>query len=579
MNKMSLTQSSIKDTFGKNKRHVMLLLAAVVGSVLFSLIPPQILRMIIDDCLVKGVSDGLGKMAFFYLASVILCGLCDFTKGAMLTDLGQRMIKNLRLEMMKKMHRLPDEYFSKNSSGSITGRFNNDVDHVESLFSDGAIGLLVDSLKMIGIVVSIALFNAKLGIAVLILIPLIYLMTRAFQKFMLKAQKENLSELGEMNEHLEDSVKNIRTIRSYSREKWVYGIYKRLLEKNYYTIRKVNFCDAIYSPIIQVIKAVVIAGIVYSASAHHSIVGITVGMTAASIDLISDLFGPIESLGTEFQNIQDGISAIDRINQFGDETEVNWRDNDLSVSSILAKADGNVPVIKADHLTFSYDKSTTHVLEDISFSIDNGEYVTITGRTGVGKTTLFKLVTGLFTPDTGCVSIFGTDAVKIPDMIKRNIYGYVAQDMKLIPGTLIEQVTLKDPSVTRDQAVAALKFTGLYDEIKDDLDKNDITLSQGQKQLLGIARALAPDPPILLFDEITSSLDSLTEEKIIAVLKKAAAHHTVLSVSHRLTSLNNSDRLIYIENGHIGACGTPEEVLKQVPDFEALIRLQENGWS
>ena len=221
MKKMSLTSKAVRNAFGANKRSVFLLMIAVIGSVLFSLIPPQILRMIIDNNLAKGISGGLKGLAVLYLASAALCGLCDFTKGVMLTNLGQQMIKNLRLEMMRKMHRLPMEFFSKNSSGSIMGRFNNDVEHVDSLFSDGAIGLLVDSLKMIGIVISISMFNVRLGIAVLLLIPFIYLITRAFQKYMLKAQKENLVELGEMNGHLEDSVKNIRTIKSYCREKWV----------------------------------------------------------------------------------------------------------------------------------------------------------------------------------------------------------------------------------------------------------------------------------------------------------------------------------------------------------------------
>jgi ATP-binding cassette subfamily B multidrug efflux pump len=214
-NKMKLTGSSVMDTFRDNKRRTALLLATVAGSVLFSLVPPQVLRLIIDTQLVPAKTDGLRMLAAAYLLSVILSGLCDFGKGALLTDLGQRMIKNMRQEMMAKMHRLPSIYFSKTSSGSITGRFNNDVEHISSLFTDGAVSMLVDSLKMAGIVISIAVFSIKLGIAVLVLIPLIYVMTRAFQKYMLKAQKENLAELGEMNEHLEDSVRNIRTVRAY----------------------------------------------------------------------------------------------------------------------------------------------------------------------------------------------------------------------------------------------------------------------------------------------------------------------------------------------------------------------------
>jgi ATP-binding cassette subfamily B multidrug efflux pump len=577
--KMKLTGSSVMDTFRNNKRHTVFLLAAVIGSVLFSLVPPQILRLIIDTQLVPARTDRLRLLAAVYLVSVIFSGLCDFGKGALLTDLGQRMIKNMRQEMLAKMHRLPSIYFSKTSSGSITGRFNNDVEHISSLFTDGAVSMLVDSLKMAGIVISIAVFSIKLGIAVLILIPLIYVMTRAFQKYMLKAQKENLAELGEMNEHLEDSVRNIRTVKAYSREGWIYGLYRDLLVRNFYTVRKVNFCDALYSPLIQMIKSVVIAAVVLSASGQCSIVGISVGMTAASIDLITNLFGPIEALGTEFQNIQDGISAVHRIDEFGDEEEETDKDDSLEISSIMNGHAEDEPVITAKDVSFSYDRNRTAVLDDVSFEIMPGDYVTITGRTGVGKTTLLNLVTGLFVPDSGQIKIYDTDVTTIPYSIKRGLYGYVSQDMKLIHGTLLEQITLKDPAITRERAIETMKFTGLYDELGEFADRSDCVLSQGQKQLMSIARAIAPNPPILIFDEITASLDSLTEERIVGVLKKATEQHTVLSVSHRLTSLQNSDHVIYLENGRIRARGTPEEIFAQVPDFAALLKLQESGWS
>ncbi len=576
---MSLTGCSVRDTFKKNKKRSLILMATVIGSVLFSLVPPQIIRFIIDDQLVPKKTAGLVPLAAVYLASVIMSGFCDFGKGALLTDLGQRMIKNMRHEMMAKMHRMPSIYFSKTSSGSITGRFNNDVEHISSLFTDGAVSMLVDSMKMAGIVVSIALFSVRLGLAVLMLIPVIYAMTRSFQKYMLKAQKENLAELGEMNEHLEDSVKNIMTVKVYHRERWIYRLYRKLLADNYHTVKKVNFCDAIYSPLIQMIKAAVIAAIVYSASGHHSVIGITVGMTAASIDLITNLFDPIESLGTEFQNIQDGISAIHRINDFGNEAEEHAKDMSLDIDKITRGYSDIVPMIRAEHVSFSYDESRTSVLDDVSFDLNKGDYVTITGRTGVGKTTLLNLVTGLFVPDSGCIKIYDTDVTTIPYSIKRGLYGYVSQDMKFINGTLLEQITLKDPAVTRERAIETMKFTGLYDELGEFIDDSGCALSQGQKQLMSIARAIAPNPPILLFDEITASLDSLTEERIVNILKKATEQHTVLSVSHRLTSLQNSDRVIYLENGRIRASGTPEQVFDEVPDFAALLKLQESGWS
>ena len=333
--KNSLVKNSIINVIKKNIKFDILLVIAICGVVIASLIPPQILKYIVDHNLVPKSNDRLLFLAIAYMGVLLFIGIFDFMKEAVLTVLGQKITKEIRLEMMEKLKKINTMFFSANETGTVVSRFTNDVDAINSLFTSGIIGMMVDCFKVIGIVVSIWMFSAKLGIVTLLLLPIIYAITRLFQKRMLKAQIENRILVGKVNNHISESLKNVQMIKSYSKESYMEKNYTEYLLDNYKTIEKVNFYDSVFSPIIQLTRAVVIGFIVILSSKQLNYLGISLGMVAASIELISNLFTPIENLGMELQDIQQAVSGIHRVNDFYNEPEDHCKDSELKAEDII----------------------------------------------------------------------------------------------------------------------------------------------------------------------------------------------------------------------------------------------------
>lgn len=582
MMKDSLVNKSIVKVIKENIKTNILLVFVIIGAVLTSLIPPQILKHIIDFNLVPKNNDRLLKSAFAYMAAILFIGIFDFLKEALITILGQKVTKEIRAEMAEKLERINARFFSSNESGVVVSRFTNDVDAISSMFTSGIIGMVVDCFKIIGIVISIWMFSAKLGIIVLIILPIIYAITRTFQKRMLKSQTENRILVGKVNNHISESFKNAQMIKSYSKEDYMEKKYVGYLMENFKTIEKVNFYDSVFPPIIQVIRAIVIAVIVILSHRQLNFLDISVGMVAATIELISNLFAPIESLGMEFQSIQQAISGIQRVNDFYNEPEDDCKNSELKPDNIIPtreKID-----LSFNDVSFYYDEGTD-VLKNINIKINSQEKVTFVGRTGVGKSTLFRLIMGLLKPSKGTITINGVDVYSIPNSEKRKVFGYVNQNFHMIKGTVAEQVSLRDKNITREQIEDALNFVGLSDYVAtlengcDTEVTNGNIFSQGQKQLLAIARAIVTNPPILLLDEITANLDSITEEKVVSVLKKAGEAHTILSISHRLSSMINSDTVVILEKGKVKNMGSPEVLLQNDEWYRSHVALEKLTWS
>jgi len=578
----SLIKRSMVRVIKNNIGISVLLGLSIIGVVVTSLIPPQILKYIIDHNFVTKSSDKLLVLATVYMGVLLFIGIFDFVKEAVLTVLGQKITKEIRIEMMEKLERINAMFFSSNSSGTVVSRFTNDVDAINSLFTNGIIGMMVDCFKIIGIVISIWMFSSKLGFVTLLLLPAIYGITRLFQKRMLKAQIENRILIGRVNNHISESLKNIQMIKSFSKESYMEENYKRYLFDNYKTVEKVNFYDSIYSPFIQITRAVVIAFIVVLSSKQLNYLGISLGMVAASIELISNLFAPIENLGMELQNIQKAISGIKRVNYFFNESEDNPKKNELRVEDIIP--DREEVNLSFKDISFQYEEDAD-VLQNIRLNLKPNEKVTFVGRTGVGKTTLFKLIMGLLKPTKGSITINGIDVYDIPNSEKRRIFGYVDQSFHMIKGTVADQISLQDESITKEQIEKALDFVGLTEYVatlENGLDTkvtSDTLFSQGQKQLLVIARAIVTNPPILLLDEITANLDSITEEKIVSVLQKASKVHTILSISHRLSSMVSSDTVVILEKGRVKNAGSPEVLLENDDWYRSHIALEKFIWS
>lgn len=577
-----LVSKSIKKVIKNNIGFCIILVLVIIGVVIISLVPPQLLKVIIDKYLINKVTTGLLNIAIIYLLVLIFIGILDVIKEAFLVVLGQKITKEIRKEMMYKLEKVNSMYFSNNDSGEVVSLFTNDVDTINSLFTNGIIGMIIDFFKIIGILASIWIFSFYLGIVTLILIPIIYLITRGFQKRMLKAQFRNRVLVGKVNNHISESLKNITMIKTYSKEKYMEDNYVEYLKDNFEAVEKINYFDSVYSPIIQLMRAIVISIIVILSSSQFNYIGISLGMVAASIDLISNLFSPIENLGMEFQYIQRAISGIKRANEFYEEREEEEKNIRLKKEVLISNP--RHVIIGFNNVSFSYTKDV-RVLKDISFDIVAGEKITVVGRTGVGKSTLFKLILGLIKPTNGSITINEVDVYSIPNKEKRKIFGYVSQEFTFIKGSVKEQVTLQDKNISQENVEVVMKLVGLHDYVLtlekgyETMIEHDKLFSQGQKQLLSIARAIVMNPPILLLDEITANLDSVTEEKVVSVLQKISTARTILSISHRLSSIIACDKIVRIENGRVKNIGTPEDMLQNDNWYRSHMELEKLTWN
>lgn len=551
MKRKSGLLSVIKDVILKTKLPAFILLIAIGGAIVFALLPPLVLERIVNR-LTAGENVAL-RLALLYFGMLAAAGLFEAAQQVMITVFGQKITRGLRHQMCAKLSGLPAAYFARNEAGKITSRFVSDVDTLDKLFTNGIVSMFADACKVLSIIAVIFFKSTGLGILMLIVTPLLFLMTRAFQRRMLVAQKANRVAVGKVNNHVPETIRNIRMIRSLFRQKYMEQRYDDYIQESYRAVDKSNFYDSVYSPIVIFTGSFVIAAMMVLSAmggGMQSFFGMSVGTAVAIIAYVGKVFKPLESIGMEIQNIQSAVAGVGRINEFLGEKERKKADSSVTCEKLIASGRD---CIRFEHVDFSYDRDTP-VLKDLTFSVAAGENATLIGRTGAGKSTAFRLLLGLYSPDAGSVKVYGEDADIIPDVGKRKLFGYVEQSFRLVPGTVGEQISLFDPSVGREQVERAAKLVGLHKSILAlengyDTPAGENLFSQGQFQLLSIARAVAADPDIMLLDEITANLDSDTERRVIEALERASENRTVLSISHRLYEHAAAGKLIPIGDG------------------------------
>ena len=502
----------------------------VASSVVASLLPPLLLARIID-----GLTAGLPLTLWAVLAyfcSLALEGVLSSAQKSLLVLFGQKMTHALRSEMSHKLTQLPASTLVDQNPGEVAARFSGDVDTVEALFTSGIISMVADACRILSIMAVIAAKNTGLALILLLVLPLFAAFTRHVQRRMLAAQLDNRRAVAAVSGQVPETLHNIRTIRALGTEAYMERRYDKRIADGYAAMERTNFYDAIYSPVVLLLNAVVVAIVMLlSASGNATVLtlfGMSVGTSVAIINYISRIFAPIESLGMEIQTIQSAMAGVKRIDAFLTQPE-------RTIPGERQKAArGDVELA---HVTFGYGEK--QVLNDFSMTVHQGEQVTLIGRTGAGKSTIFKLLLGLYPPESGSVTIGGVPVADITDRERRTCISCVEQHFARVPGTVLDQITLGDPQITAEMAKNAAQLAGIDTAIRAlpagyDTVCSEGMFSQGEWQLLSIARAAAADPAVLLLDEITANLDAETEARVLNALRRASEGRTVLSVSHRI---------------------------------------------
>lgn len=599
------------------RKHLLLVMGiagSVCGAILLSLVPPMILARIIDGLTTQRMAGFAWIVAYFGLLA--LTGLMESAREGLLIIFGQKMTHTLRSGLMEKLVHLKADDLSRQEPGSVVSRFVGDVDTVENLFTSGIVSMFADVCRIVSILVVIWFKNRGLSMILLILLPFLLVFTRYVQKNMLVSQLQNRKAVSRASGHVPETLRNIRTIHCLSKESYMERKYDEYLGDSYRAMERTNFYDAVYSPVVLILNAIVVACVMLLSATGSprvlTLFGMSAGTAVAVMNYISQIFTPVESLGMEIQTIQSAVAGIHRINEFLSIEELPEREEllereelpekeelpaieelsekeelpkreelsgkeellereelpsmeDLSGKEELPKREelpeveefskkeqipeGNrfpekrkengEAFVEFQDVTFGYDERK--ILKQLSFQVKQGERVTLMGRTGAGKSTILKLLLGLYEPQEGEVRIQGIAASNIPDEDKRRIFGYVEQSFHMVPGSVKDQITLFDPVIT-DQAVKNVaSLTGLQDTIEALPDGYDTIctpelFSQGQWQLLSIARAAVASPRLLLLDEITANLDAETEKEVLQALKRVSGERTVISISHRTSA-------------------------------------------
>ncbi len=510
------------------------ILAAVIGAIVTDLLPPLILGKIIDTITAgKAVTFA---MIVLYFALLALTGFAEAAREGMLTVFGQKITHALRSSLMGKFVNLTADEINRQEPGTLVSRFVGDVDTVENLFTSGIISMFADACKIISILVVVWFQNKGLMLVLLVVLPVLFAYTRHVQKNMLTAQIENRRAVGRASGHVPETLHNICTIHCLKKEKYMEKRYDQYIGESYQAMERTNFYDAIYSPIVLILNAVVVAVVMlFSATGNQKVLvffGMSAGTAVAVMNYISQIFTPVESLGMEIQTIQSAIAGIHRINEF-------FTLEEKKESEEQEKASQEDTFVTFEDVTFGYDEQV--VLDHMSFQVNTGEQVTLAGRTGAGKSTIMKLLLGLYEPQLGKVLIDGVPVTKVSEQERRSLYGYVEQIFHMVPGTVRDQITLYDETITDEQVRKVAGLTGLAETIEEMEDGYDTVcipelFSQGQWQLLSIARAAVTEPKLLLLDEITANLDADTEKAVMTALKRVAENRTVISISHRTSA-------------------------------------------
>lgn len=513
----------IRSYFRKHRGLLVLAILVIAATVVASLIPPQLLRYIVDDILEGGKEQELLAFALLYTGMYLLVGLISLAKEGLLVCISQGISKEIRISMLKHINRLTYLNFTKYDSASLEAYFNNDVAAINTLITSGVVSIGIDLFKMIGIVISIFIFSVQFGLLVLIMLPFLAWFAMFVRKRMFQAQINTRNLEGNVNHLVYENIENIEAVKLYDTSSYSSQKYEKVLAKHFAVAQTSTFYDAVFSPIMETVKDVVIVALILLSGYRGDVLGMSVGVVVSTISLLTDLFTPIENLGMELQTIQKSMAGITRINQFFglSEDEEKKKEGNLDKEHLI---------LRFEDVSFSYD-GKEEVISHFNFYMEGMDKITLQGRSGAGKSTLFKLAYGLLKPTSGRVTINGWDTVLLPDEMKAGLFGMVYQEPFFSGETIYEELSLHR-NIPEHEVRKALEMVGLsrISDLHQRFAESDF--STGELSLLNIARVILTDCQVLFLDEMNARIDPATAGMIMDTMNRIAQDKMVLSINH-----------------------------------------------
>jgi ATP-binding cassette subfamily B protein len=578
------TRSQLLGILAPRRLQVMVIgLTILIGAGL-ELVPPLVLKNIVDNHLTPKNPNGIWLLAFIYLASVAGVQAMSFLTNYLTAYTAQGALFDLRVRLYRHLQQLPFRYYDQTPLGDIISRCTADIDTIDTLFSSGVAGLMTDLVRLITVSAAMIALSPILAFISVLVVPPLLLITNSFRVRIRDAERQNRLAVGMMNTHLQETFGGVEVIRAFGREPVFVVRFRRVLER---TLKAYNYAakySALYTPIMQILMAVSISLLLWGGartSLNH--LAISLGTLTAFVLLFKRFFDPITSVGEEWQTVQSAFSGAERIFQV----------LDLSIEEQAPRASSGTPRtasgIDIRNLTFGYTDGQP-VLQNVTFSVKPGEHVALVGRTGAGKSSILSLLGGLYTPWEGTIRVAELNPAQIEEADRRKVIGVVPQAVQLFSGSVLENLTLNDPEVSLEAVERAVRIAGAealiqsfpngYETPISIGSGGGIQLSSGQRQMLSLARALVWDPAVLLFDEATSTIDSASEAAFRQALEAETSRHkrAILTVAHRLSTAREADRVIVIDQGRILEMGTPEALIRKGGRFAALLELEAAGW-
>ncbi len=568
------------------RRSLVLIALLVLTGALFELLPPVLIRWIVDDHLAAGKRDGLLALGFFYLAAITLGQGLSFVYGYLAASVAQGVLSDLRVRLFDHLQRLPASYFDRTPLGDTISRCTADIDTLDTMFTSGVATLVANLFRLLTIAAAMIILSPMLSLAAAVMLPPLVFVTRYFQVRIREAERASRKAVGEMNTHLQETLRGVEVIQAFKREAGFVARFRQVLVRVLQASNRATIYASFYPPMTAMMTYCAIAFLLWAgtrdASGFFGAAGVSIGTLVAFALLLQRFFTPLTALGDEWQTVQGALSGAERV------FEVLAVPADAAAQpSPQEQRQGGIVI---EDVVFGYAPGAP-VLQGVSLHVAPGEHVALVGRTGAGKTSMVHLLAGLYEPWQGTVRVAGHNPRTLPDDAKRRVFGIVPQSAQLFSGTVLENLTLNDASVAESVVMEAAVISGADVFIR--LLPNGyrtvlrgagggagVQLSAGQEQLLTLTRALVSRPTVLLFDEATSYLDGASEAALREALRSTVLNRgaAVLTVAHRLATAREAHRVIVIDHGRIVEEGAPADLIARGGRFAALLVLEAAGW-